>query len=50
MSEDKKKYRILLFLIAILGIPQFIYRFKHPEMTETHLFMNFFNSYCFWDR
>jgi len=45
MAEDKIKYRILLFILAIISIPQFVFRFKHPEMSETLLFLNFFNAY-----
>lgn len=35
----------LYFLILILGIPQFFYRFNHPEKSETQLFIDFFKAY-----
>lgn len=28
-----------------MAIPQVIFRFKHPEMSETQLFINFFAAY-----
>ncbi len=45
MREYKKPYRILLLILAFLSIPQFVYRFKHPDISETQLFLNFFNAY-----
>ncbi len=36
------KFQILLL---ILCIPPIIYRFRHPEMTETYLFLNLIESY-----
>lgn len=35
-------FRVIVIFIAI---PPFVYKFKHSEMTETQLFLNFFESY-----
>ncbi len=45
MDNEKKFRRYLLIILLILSIPQFIYRFKHPEMSETELFLNFIQAY-----
>jgi hypothetical protein len=47
-KEIMKKNLIIcvsLIFLGIVFIPQQIYRFKHPEMTETQLFLNFFKAY-----
>jgi hypothetical protein len=44
LSQLKCKLFFYL-IILILGIPQLIFRFKHPEMNETQLFLNFFHAY-----
>ena len=36
---------MLLSILFIITVPQILYRFHHPEMTETQLFLNFFNAY-----
>ncbi len=36
---------IFLGVMLLLSIPQYIYRFKHPEMSETQLFLDFFKAY-----
>lgn len=37
---------ILEFIgLLLLIIPNILYRFNHPEMTETQLFLNFFQMY-----
>ncbi len=33
------------FFIWFIVIPQIIFRFNHPKMTETELFLNFFQAY-----
>jgi len=55
MNNNKKTnwLRLLLGIIVIVGfiglvictIIGFIYRFKHPEMTETQLFIWYIKSY-----
>ncbi len=44
-NKRKKEMRYLLIILLILSIPQFVFRFKHPEMTETELYLNFFKAY-----
>jgi len=45
-SSKERKFKIYFYaIILVLAIPQFIYRFKHPELTETELFFNFFEVY-----
>lgn len=53
-SDPDHKYEIyrrpgssipLLILLLILSIPQFTYRFNHPEKSETQLFRDFFKAY-----
>ncbi len=40
------KNKLIFYLVLlILGIPGFLYRFNHPEMSETQLFLNFFEAY-----
>jgi len=42
----KNRAKCLFYIIlCICAIPQIIYRFHHPEMTETQLFINFFQAY-----
>ena len=43
-SKHHEKWLFYL-IILLLGVPQFTYRFKHKEMTETQLFLNFFTAY-----
>ncbi len=40
-----KKETIFIIIMLILSIPQLLYRFSHPEMSETNLFLNFFEAY-----
>jgi hypothetical protein len=40
----KNKWAIYLTLF-ILSIPQHVYRFKHPEKSETQLLLDFFKAY-----
>lgn len=35
----------LLIFLFILSLPCLIYRFRHPQMTETQLFLNTINAY-----
>ena len=43
MSLLKKIIKTILWLMVIVFvIKQMIFRFKHPEMTETELFINMF--------
>lgn len=45
-QTQENKYKWVFYLIMfLLAIPQFIYRFNHPHMTETELFFNFFKAY-----
>lgn len=38
--------RVILFTLAfIIGTPQFVYKFKHPEKTQTQLTLEFFKAY-----
>jgi len=34
-----------LNILFIFGIPQFKYRFTHPEKTQTQLLLDFFEAY-----
>lgn len=36
---------ILYFILGIMAGIQLIYRFDHPEMTETQLYLNFFEAF-----
>lgn len=36
---------IFLICLSVLAIPQVIYRFNHPNMTETELFLHFLDAY-----
>jgi len=42
---DKHKGKFIVFCILI-AIPPLIFRFNHPHMTETELFLNFFKAYA----
>jgi len=45
-SEDLNKGKGLFMLVMVLlAIPQIIFRFNHPLMSETQLFLNFFEAY-----
>lgn len=43
--RNRAKYIILLISLFLLSLPIHIYRFRHPEMTETQLFLHFFDAY-----
>lgn len=44
-----KTYKLFFYLIlSLLSIPQFSYRFKYPEKSETELFLDFFKAYKEW--
>jgi len=45
MNENKKSKWVFYLILFILAIPQFTYRFKHPEMSETQLLLHFFDAY-----
>jgi|GEM_PF-3552052 len=46
LKKNEKKFKFYFLLIMlILAIPQLFFRLKHPEMTETQLFINFFQAY-----
>lgn len=50
MAEwNPKKHRrntwILLLILLPFVLIQYRYRFKHPEMTETQLFLHFFDAF-----
>ena len=45
LINNKTNYTIFLCVLGILAIPQLIYRFNHPELTETQLFLGFFEAY-----
>lgn len=45
LINSKRNYRIFLCILAVLAIPQLIYRFNHPELTETQLLLGFFKAY-----
>lgn len=40
-----KSKALFLLVMVILTIPQVSYRFKHPEKSETQLFLDFFKAY-----
>jgi hypothetical protein len=41
-----KIFKIYFYLtMAVLAIPQICYRFKHPQLSETQLFIDFFKAY-----
>ncbi len=46
---DRKKtiiaYLMLIFIFIFLSLPQILYRFRNPEMTDTQRFLNFFEAY-----
>ncbi len=42
MSNKKLMFYLIML---VLSIPQFTYRFNHPEKSETQLFLEFFNAY-----
>jgi len=45
-SKNEKLFEwIMLFIMGIISIFLFRYRFKHPEMTETELMINFFEAF-----
>ncbi len=41
----KWQFIIGIPLVIFVAIPQLAYRLHHPEMTETQLFLNFFEAY-----
>jgi len=43
--ENKIIKFILFLMLIIIAFYQTKYRFNHPEMTETQLFLNFFNAF-----
>ena len=43
--DQRARKWLFLLILLLLSIPQLIYRFKHPDQTETQLFFNFFNAY-----
>lgn len=49
MTQNTKRKRkgegIFFFVILLAAFPPLVYKFKHPEMTETQLFFHFFDSY-----
>lgn len=47
MKINKEKYILwtLLFILGVLSIYQLKYRLNHPEMTETQLFLHFFDAF-----
>jgi cytochrome c biogenesis protein ResB len=47
MSEGWKVFwsLFLLILVLIAGIPGAVYRFRHPEQTDTQRLLNFFEAY-----
>ncbi len=45
-GRKKMKSKTIFFLsLVILAIPPTCYRFKHPEKSETQLFLDFFKAY-----
>ncbi len=45
MKENIKYNWLLYLIILILSFWQLKYRFNHPEMSETQLFLHFFDAF-----
>ncbi len=44
--DGERKFKYILYVsVLLLSIPQFWYRFKHPNLSETQLFLDFFKAY-----
>lgn len=45
MTSYNQKNWTLILILLVISYFQFKFRFNHPEMTETQLFMNFFKAF-----